>query len=54
MIYFDKNTQEALVNKLYDVLGDGGYLFVGHSETLTGLDHRFRFIRPSIYRKLGG
>jgi chemotaxis protein methyltransferase CheR len=51
MIYFDRNTQAALVNKFYDVLRDGGYLFIGHSETLTGIDHRFTYIRPSIYCK---
>jgi len=52
MIYFDRSTQAALVNKFYDALTDGGYLFVGHSETLTGIDHRFTYIRPSIYCKL--
>lgn len=52
MIYFDKSIQEALVNKLYDALCHGGYLFVGHSETLMGVDHRFRYVRPSIYRKV--
>jgi chemotaxis protein methyltransferase CheR len=54
MIYFDRSTQEALANKLYNVLREGGYLFVGHSETLTGINHRFKYISPSIYRKLGG
>ncbi|MBW1742816.1 MAG: protein-glutamate O-methyltransferase CheR [Deltaproteobacteria bacterium] len=52
MIYFNRSTQVALVNKFYDVLRDGGYLFVGHSETLTRIDHRFTYIRPSIYCKL--
>jgi chemotaxis protein methyltransferase CheR len=52
MIYFDRSTQGALVNKFYNALRGGGYLFVGHSETLTGIDHPFTYIRPSIYRKL--
>ena len=52
MIYFDRSTQAALVNKFYDALRDGGYLFVGASETLTGVDHGFTFIKPSIYCKL--
>ena len=51
MIYFDKETQRVLINRFYDCLKDGGYLFVGHSESLTGLAHRFRYIEPSVYRK---
>jgi len=39
------------VNRFYDRLKKGGYLFIGHSESLTGLTHRFKFIEPSIYRK---
>jgi chemotaxis protein methyltransferase CheR len=52
MIYFDERTQEALANKLYDVLLDGGYLFIGHSETFTRISHRFKYIKPSVYQKL--
>jgi chemotaxis protein methyltransferase CheR len=52
MIYFDKNTQQALADKFYDALLDGGYLFIGHSETLTDIEHRFKYIRPSVYQKL--
>lgn len=51
MIYFDKQTQAALVNRFYDCLGDGGCFFVGHSESLTGLNHHFKYIEPSVYRK---
>jgi chemotaxis protein methyltransferase CheR len=51
MIYFDKRTQQALVEKFYDVLLAGGYLFIGHSETLTGIEHQFRYVRPSIYQR---
>jgi len=51
MIYFDKPTQEMLVNRLYQTLNKGGYLFVGHSESLTGLTHPFNYIEPSVYRK---
>ena len=51
MIYFDKRTQQVLVNKLYNTLHEGGYLFVGHSESLTGTDHSFNYIRPSVYQK---
>jgi chemotaxis protein methyltransferase CheR len=51
MIYFDKKTQAELVARFYDILSPGGYFFVGHSESLTWIDHSFRFVRPSIYQK---
>lgn len=51
MIYFDSPTQQILVDRFYDCLKDGGYLFVGHSEGMTGLKHRFRYIVPSVYRR---
>ncbi|CAN5475952.1 protein-glutamate O-methyltransferase [soil metagenome] len=49
MIYFDKSTQQKLVTDLYDRLRPGGYLFTGHSESLSGLDHPFRYVQPTIY-----
>jgi len=51
MIYFDKKTQNVLVNKFYDSLKSGGYFFVGHSESLTGLKHQFNYVEPSVYLK---
>ncbi len=51
MIYFDKKTQAELVNKLYHCLDEGGVLMIGHSESLTGIDHPFRYLKPSLYRK---
>jgi chemotaxis protein methyltransferase CheR len=51
MIYFDKKTQADLVNRFYDRLGQGGVLFIGHSESLTGIPHSFHYVRPAIYRK---
>lgn len=51
MIYFDKMTQGTLVNRFGDCLDQGGYLFVGHSESLTGLKHNLKYIKPSVYRK---
>jgi len=51
MIYFDKKTQNILVNKFYDSLAGGGYFFVGHSESLTGLKHQFNYVEPSVYLK---
>ena len=51
MIYFDKQTQVGLVERMYGSLVEGGYFFVGHSESLTGLMHRLKYIEPSVYRK---
>ena len=50
MIYFDKKTQEELVNKMAGFLAPGGYMFVGHSESLTGLAHKLTYVRPAVYR----
>jgi chemotaxis protein methyltransferase CheR len=51
MIYFDRPTQQELINRFYGMLEDGGYLFVGHSEGLSAITHRFRYVRPAVYRK---
>jgi chemotaxis protein methyltransferase CheR len=51
MIYFDKMVQNTLVNKYYDALIDGGYLFIGHSESLMGTQHQFQYVKPTIYQK---
>jgi chemotaxis protein methyltransferase CheR len=51
MIYFDKPTQQKLVNRFWDVLSPGGVLFTGHSESLTGIKHSFHYIRPTVYGK---
>lgn len=51
MIYFDRPTQETLVNNFYDNLAVGGYLFIGHSESLNGIQHRFEYVKPTIYIK---
>ena len=51
MIYFDKKTQADLTARLHQVLADGGYLLIGHSESLTGVNQAFNYIQPTIYRK---
>lgn len=51
MIYFDMDTKIELIKKIYDVLVPGGYLFIGHSESLSNLRHDFAYIMPSVYRK---
>jgi chemotaxis protein methyltransferase CheR len=52
MIYFDRPTQEQLVNELAKWVVPGGYLLIGHSESLNGLRVPFKCDRPSVYRKL--
>ncbi|MFH1716324.1 MAG: protein-glutamate O-methyltransferase [Planctomycetota bacterium] len=51
MIYFDKPTQQRLINRFWELLSPGGILFTGHSESLTGIEHRFDYIQPTIYMK---
>jgi chemotaxis protein methyltransferase CheR len=51
MIYFPRETQEAVIGKLCRQLVPGGYLFVGHSESLTGLKIPVLPLGPAIYRK---
>ncbi|MDR3698569.1 MAG: protein-glutamate O-methyltransferase CheR [Candidatus Sulfopaludibacter sp.] len=53
MIYFDRPTQEQVVNKLAECLEPGGYLFVGHAESLSRVTHTLEYVRPAIYRKPG-
>lgn len=54
MIYFDKDTRKQLIQKVYDVLEPGGYLFVGRTETLDRGNCPFEMIQPSIFRKPEG
>ena len=51
MIYFDRQTQEQLVMRLAAQLEPAGCLFVGHSESLVGIRHDLKHLRPSIYQK---
>jgi chemotaxis protein methyltransferase CheR len=52
IIYFDKETQERLMNKFCRYLIPGGYLFLGHSESLHGYETPLTQVAPTIYRKL--
>jgi chemotaxis protein methyltransferase CheR len=55
MIYFDRDEQRRLIDKFYRSLTDGGYLFLGHSETLHGLSDNFRFVyrdKGAMYQKV--
>ena len=54
MIYFDRDTQEELVHRFHEYLVPGGYLFVGHSESLARIRNPLRYRKPSIYQKIPG
>ena len=51
MIYFDKPTQQRVVERLAACLEPGGYLLTGHAESLTGIEHGLEYVQPAIYRK---
>jgi len=51
MIYFDKPTRDKLVRRYWELLSPGGTLLIGHSESLTGIQHKFKYVRPTIYTK---
>ncbi len=52
MIYFDEPTRARLVRALYRYVRPGGYLFIGHSESLQRTDCPFSYVKPAIYRKV--
>ncbi|HHX73753.1 MAG TPA: protein-glutamate O-methyltransferase CheR [Firmicutes bacterium] len=52
MIYFDNDTKIELVNKFDHLLEDGGYLFIGHSESLNRETTSLQYVRPAVYRKI--
>ena len=53
IIYFDKATQASLLNRFCRYLSPKGYLFMGHSETLFGMDLPLAQVAPTIYRRAG-
>lgn len=52
MIYFDRMTQQTLVNKMAAHLVSGGYLMIGHSESLNGTQHPLAYVEPTVYKKM--
>jgi chemotaxis protein methyltransferase CheR len=50
MIYFDNDTKRQVVGRLVEKLRPGGYLIVGHSESLNGINDRVKPVKPTIYR----
>jgi len=51
MIYFNDEIREQLVRRFEQQLVPGGYLFVGHSESLNGLENGLEQVAPMVYRK---
>ena len=51
MIYFDQNTKDGLIQRFYDAAAPGGYLLIGHSETINKEKTPFKYIMPATYRK---
>lgn len=52
LIYFSAETKRDVVLRIVPLLKPGGYLFVGHSETISGISDQLRLITPSIYQKI--
>ncbi len=53
MTYFDAQTQESLIQRFFQQMEPGGFLFIGHSESLNRIEHNFEYVAPAIYRKPG-
>lgn len=52
LIYFDKPTQEAVINRLCQYLEPGGYLFLGHSESIMGYNVPLEQEAPTVHRRV--
>lgn len=52
VIYFDKKTQRGLIDRYANLLDEGGYLILGHSESLHEVTDRFELIGKTIYKKI--
>jgi chemotaxis protein methyltransferase CheR len=51
MIYFPKAVRQNVVLGLTRCLEPGGYLFIGHAESFTGLESSLEYVCPAVYRK---
>lgn len=52
LIYFDKPTQAKVLKRLCDRLKRGGYLFIGHSESITGIELPLTTVANTVFRKI--
>ena len=53
MIYYDKETKHKLIQKFYEKTAEGGYLLIGHSESLEKGTCGYRYVKPAIYQRGG-
>jgi chemotaxis protein methyltransferase CheR len=56
IIYFDSEAQKATINRLWSSMTDFSFLFIGHSESLFGMNTKFEFVKTewtTLYRRLG-
>ncbi len=51
LIYFERENQEQIINKLCGKLSDDGFFFLGHSESITNMKVPLQTIKPTIFRK---
>lgn len=51
MIYFDGPTKKALIQRYYDMTEPGGYLFIGHAESIGRGESDYEYVQPAIFRK---
>ncbi|MEG0189605.1 MAG: protein-glutamate O-methyltransferase CheR [Lachnospiraceae bacterium] len=52
MIYFDQDTKDALINRFYGATAQGGYLLIGHSESINKEKTPYQYLMPATYRKV--
>lgn len=52
MIYFDQPTKEELINRFFEFTEPGGYLFIGHSESVNREASKYKYVMPAVYRKV--
>jgi chemotaxis protein methyltransferase CheR len=52
LIYFDRITQEKVINRLCRHLSSDGYFFIGHSESLSGMDVQLEHVKPTIFKRV--
>lgn len=51
LIYFDNDSKTHVIENLYNSLNEGGYLILGHAESLMRIKTNFKYVRPSIYKR---
>lgn len=52
LIYFDRETQEKVIKRLCSKIEKGGFLFLGHSESISGMDLPLQQVHPTIFKRV--